>query len=997
MLRKVFPMLLVLALAAGMFLFTGCGGGGGDGDTISPVSPTNPGTDEGSTSGTGTVSGSVSSTSVSSSIRQAIRQAVSTGVAGAEVTAGDYDGTGEFVSFGKTATTDANGDYTLTGLPTGRKNIIIRVKVAKTLDPDEFFEGVVPVIKEGEVAAAPVIDPDTKKQAKIVKFAEKFDATFEVNLGEVLSKIPPSTLKGATDAQIEQIAQAFVNREKAQLQTFRDAGLADDKFVSFREFAFQLQREIHAGIAQGLYSPDAGWKLFDDQLRLRARTLGLSPDVLLALQSVDTTMVGETLPKIVTNTEMQQQIQFKQVIDKLEAMVMALKILTPTFLPQTDYDLIAAGVERVITAFQAAPASMENTLKADPVFGLIQKGVNTIFEKLGLYAGTPRLITKLYPTTVETSQLQTAAGYAPDLSTLTVAAAFRAQTAGTPTPTQLAAFHQELRKLIISKILAALTTLTQEQAAALFVLLIEGPDMGFAYAPNSIPANPGEFAAKIMGVIVAPGGSDLYIDPPAGFPAAPASFGYHLAKVDPASLLNGAAVTANTTPQVYTGVYTASPDPVNKVPPTFKITGVEATTVTVQAMPFVGGPLQKNTAGFWFGMGTPQAAQFVPNPDDAAAVTNAMQNLIGQYVKIEGYILEKRTTGDFGPKTVRVIKIGLASSTFVPAGVQIPTAPSGGTALTNQEGQWSFNKSALQPGEMFQFTWMVSGVATSSFVDFNPQTLVKSPQFRFQNQVSGRDMWESNGHTVTVSGTRSPDGKRLFITSFTDTSTTWPAPGETFVPTGTALTDQVGTWTFNNSQTDPANMFQFSWMEGNTEKKAYVDFDPANLAKTPTFRLKDPTNGRDMWESNGHQVTVSGTLTTTGRLFITKFTDSSTTWPTQPTPTNAEVLRSYAIPGGMGGGLAGADPDFFLFHARVRNTAGQFVLLDTTQFRPDVNLIQVPQALRTQMTTMLTNAGGSTVPVEVTGVWGPDVQDGSYLRRQFIPQTITLFPGPYTQ
>lgn len=995
MVRKSFPVCLVLALVAGMFLFTGCGGGGGDGDTVSPISPTNPGTNEGTTTGTGSISGSVSSSSVSSSIRQAIRQAVTNGVANAKVTAGDYDGTGEFVSFGKETTTDASGNYTLTGLPTGRKNIIIRVVVATALDAEGFFEGVVPLIKEGETAAAPVIDPDTKKQAKIVKFAEKFDATFEVNLGEILSKIPPSILKGTTDAQIEQIAQAFVNREKAQLQTFRDAGLADDKFVAFREYAFQLQREINAGIAQGLYSTDDGWKLFDDQLRLRARSLGLAPDVLLALQSVDTTMVGETLPKIVTNTGMQQQLQFKQVIDKLEALVMALKILTPTFLPQTEYDLIAAGVERLITSFQAAPATMENTLKADPAFGLIQKGVNTIFEKMGLYAGTPRLITKLYPTTVETSQLQTTAGYAPDLSTLTVAAAFRAQTTGAPTPTQLATFHQALRQLVIGKILAALTTLTQEQAAALFVLLIEGPDMGFAYAPNSIPASPGEFASKLMGIIVAPGGSDLYIDPPTGFPAGPATFGYHLAKVDPASLLNGAAVTANTTPLVYTGVYTAAPDPINKVPPTFKITGVEATTVTVQAMPFVGGPLQKNTAGFWFGMDTPQATQFLPNPDDSAAVTNAMQNLIGQYVKIEGFILEKRADGDFGPKTVRVIKIGLASSTFLPPGVEIPTAPTGGTALTNQEGQWSFNKSALQPDEMFQFTWTVSGVATSSFVDFNPQTLVKTPQFRFQNQVSGRDMWESNGHTVTVTGTRSPDGKRLFITTFTDTSTTWPAAGETFVPTGTTLTDQVGTWTFNSAQTDPATLFQFSWMEGTTEKKAYVDFDPANLAKTPTFRLKDPVNGRDMWESNGHQVTVSGTLTAAGRLFITRFTDSSTTWPNQPPPATNVVIRSYAIPGGMGGGLAGVAPNFLLFHARVRNAAGEFVLLDMGQFYPDVNLIQVPPALMTQMSTMVNNAAGNPVPVEVTGVWGPDTPDGTMLRKQLIPQTVVRFDGPY--
>lgn len=980
--RLLFALFVCLLATA---LFTvGCGGSGGGDDSITtPTGSNNPGTYEGTTSGNGVATGYVSSAAISPTIRMSMKSSVSNPASGLSIQAGDYNEEGVFVPFGLATTTDPNGFYRLEGLPTGRKNIVLRIS--------DLLEGILPEIEEGKIASAPIIDPNSKYQAKLVKFAEKFDATFEVNLGEILSMIPASQLP-TNDADLEKIAQAFVNREQAQLQTFRAAGLADAKFIEFRNFAFSLQQKINAGIAEGLYSAEEGWKLFDDQLRLLAQTLGLAPDVQIALQDIDSTMVDNSLPQGIIDTGIRQQLEYQHIIAKLEGLLAALKVLTPTYLPLADYEQIADGVERIAAALKTAPNAdaVEMILRSDSLHGMIQATFKTIFSNLKLMEGEPPLITRLYPNPTDMQLIKTTAGYAPaDLGDMTVSTSVRAQTlTAPPTPTQLTTYHDALKDLIIGKIRLLLPALTPDQATALFVLLMQGPEMGFTYIPNDIPATgvPGELPSQIMGIIVTSNNS-LYIQPPAGYPEGPQEFSGFLAMVDPNSTINSVAVTATTTPHVYAGVYTAKPSA--STPPTFKITGIINDTVTIPElgkMTFTGGPLEQDTNGqFWFGLGRTVATKFVPTSD---MVANSMQNLLGRMVQIEGIITAKRPAPDYGPAIVEVYAIMPASTSgYTPPGVELPTAPVYGTVLENQSGLWSFSKTADSPMNMFKFTWTVNNVATSAYVDFDPNTLDKYPQFRFQNQVSGRDMWESNGHTVTVTGKSffTPEGvQRLFITNFVDATTVWPDPEVPFTPpsapaSGTLVTDLLGTWVFTpENATQP---FEFTWMDNGTHI-AFVEFDMASLVKSPVFRYQDKINGHDMWESHLHQVTVSGMLSADGKhLFLTEFNDASTEWP------------KIEVPGETGIKLRGQlnlfqAPTMFVVNPLEISTGTVWVPFKAPPNAVQNVIIENVSDVQNTLINMYGDGTRSGYAVELTGTWGqptPDTEDPAKMRLHFIP------------
>ncbi len=995
--RSRFLFVLFACLLATALFTVGCGGGGGDDSIAGPTSATNPGSNEGNTSGNGVAAGLASSNAVSQSVRMNIRAAVTAPATGAQVIAGDYNEAGEFVDFGVATTTDDNGYYRLERLPTGRKNIVIRV----TTRLGEIMEGILPLIDENVVASAPVIDPNTKYQAKLVKFAEKFDATFEINLGEILSIIPPGQLP-TTDADLQTIAQAFVNREKAQLQTFRAAGLADDKFLQFRKYAFDLQNQINAGVAEGLYGPSEGWQLFNDQLRLMVRTLGLPSDVMLALQDIDSSLVATALPPSVSNLpQIQQQLEYQHILAKLEGLLAALKVLTPTYLPQADYDLIAAGVERISLALKTAPdaASVETILRTDTLHGLFQAAFKTIFTNLNLLTGAPPMIARLYPSPTEVQAVQTTAGgYIPDLEDMTVAYAIRGQTTPTvtnPTPTQITSFHDAMKDLMVGKIMANLN-LSEAQATALFVLLMQGPEMGFSHVPSEIPQTgitDEQLPSEIMGIIVA-SGTDLYIQPPAGFPDAPAEFGGFIAKVDPTNFHNY-LVTATTTPHIYSGTYTAPP--AFHIPPTFKITGIINGTITIpelNKMTFTGGPLEKDANGkFWFGLNKPVATEFVPTSD---MVANTMLGFVGRMVQIEGMITEKRP--DYGPSKVDVYAIFLASMTgYIPPEAELPTVPVyGGTQLEETSGLWSFDKEATEPRNTFKFTWTVGNTATSAYVDFNPDALDKVPQFRYQNQVSGRDLWESNGHTVTISGnafTASDGTHRIFMTTFIDESTVWPDPEVPFTPpsapeTGTPVASLTGAFVFTpENATQP---FEFAWMDGGTHI-AVVEFDMATLQKTPAFRYQDPINGHDMWESHLHTVIVDGMLSADGtHLFITRFVDASTEWPARETmPTNTGMkLRGVLLPEGP--------TTFSVTHFEISTGTAWVHFPLPLNVLPDVLIDPTPET----QNLILDIFSGSSNPVgiELSGTWGastPDLVDQTKQVLHFVPTTargITATP-----
>ncbi len=980
--RSRFLYVLFACLLATALFTVGCGGAGGDDGISNPASAANPEANEGGISGNGVATGYASSNAVSQSIRMAVRARVTSPAADARVIAGDYNEAGEFVSFNKETTTDENGFYRLTGLPTGRKNIVLRV-----LFGNEIMEGILPLIEDGAIATAPLIDPTTKYQAMLVKYAEAYDATFEVNLGEILSIIPPSKIPQAP-ADLMKIAQAFVNREKAQLQTFRAAGFADAKFIEFRKIAFDLQNKINAGIAEGLYTAEEGWQLFNDQLRLMARTLGLPADVMLALQDIDNTMINNALP---TDATISLQFQYQHILAKLEGLLTALKVLTPTYLPQADYDLIAAGVERVSLALKTAPdaSTIGILLKNDALHSLFQAAFKTIFTSLRLLEGAPPLIARLYPTPTEVQAVQAAAGgYVPDLGAMTVSYAIRGQTTPTvtnPTPTQVTSFHDAIKDLMVRKIMANLPGLTQAQATALFVLLMQGPEMGFSYVPSEIPPDGivDQVGSEIMGIIVE-NGSNVYIQPPAGFPAGPEQFGGFIALIDPESTIK----TATSTPHIYIGYYTAKPTA--STPPTFRITGMNDGVVTIpefNKMTFTGGPLERDSAGkFWFGLGKPVATEFVPTSD---LIANAMQGFLGRMVQIEGMITEKRPAPDYGPAVVEVYAIILASMTgYIPPQITPPTVPVYGTLLENQSGLWSFDKNANEPRNMFKFTWTVGGTATSAYVDFNPDGLDKYPQFRYQNQVSGRDLWESDGHTVTISGkafTASDGSHRIFMTTFVDESVVWPDPMVPFTPpsaptTGTNVTNLKGTWVFN-----PANAtqpFEFTWMDNGTHI-AFVEFDAASINKTPLFRYQDPINGHDMWESHLHSVTVSGKLSDDGKhLFITSFLDESTEWPpAQAMPTNTGMkLRGVLLPEGPS--------TFSVTHFEISTGTAWVPFTFPDNLMPNVLLDPTPETQNLLLN--IYSAGTYPVGVELSGTWGastPYPMDMTKMVLHFVPKT----------
>ncbi|MBP7634250.1 hypothetical protein KBA41_08750 [Candidatus Ozemobacteraceae bacterium] len=996
--RSRFLFALFACLLATALFTVGCGGGGGDDSILNPTSAANPEANEGGISGNGVATGYASSNAVPTSIRTSLRAGVTAPAANARVVAGDYDETGQFVSFNKETTTDPNGFYLLGGLPTGRKNIVLRIYRTGI---DDFMEGILPLIEDGMIATAPLIDPNTKYQAMLVKYAEAFDATFEVNLGEILSIIPPSKLPQAP-ADLMKIAQAFVNREKAQLQTFRAAGFEDAKFIEFRKIAFDLQNKINAGIAEGLYTSDEGWQLFNDQLRLLARTLGLPADVLLALQDIDSTMINNALP---SDTTITQQFQYQHILAKLEGLLVALKVLiqSPANLPEADYNLIAAGIERVSTALKTAPdaEAIDLVLQSDSLHGLFQAAFKTIFTNLGLFEGKPPLLSKLYPTPAEVEAIKAAAGgYIPDLGSMTVSVSIRGQTITSPTPIQISAFHDAIRDLMLGKIRALIPALTQEQDAALFLLLMQGPEMGFSYIPADIPSdgNFDQLPGEIMGVIVECN-EQLYIQPPDGYPEGPVAFSGFIAMVDPESRINGNLVTATTTAHIYSGFYTAKP--AENTPPTFKITGIINGTVTIPElgkMTFTGGPLEQDTNGkFWFGLGKPVATEFVPTSD---MIANTMQGFLGRMVQIEGMITAKRPAPDYGPAVVDVYAIMPASMTgYIPPDVELPTVPVYGTMLEKQSGLWSFDKAADQPQNMFKFTWTVNNVATSAYVDFNPDGLDKIPLFRHQNPVSGRDLWESNDHTVTISGkafTASNGTHRIFMTAFVDESTVWPDPEIPFTPPspptgGTPVTNLPGTFVFTPE--NASQPFEFTWMADGTHI-AFVEFDMATLQKSPAFRYQDPINGHDMWESHLHNVTVDGMLSADGtHLFITRFVDASTEWPPRETmPTNTGMkLRGVLLP------VPESPSRFCVTHFEI-STGTAWVFFDLPL---DVmpNVLIDPATPETQNLILdISSSGNYPVGIELSGTWGastPDLAVPTKKVLHFVPTTakgITTTP-----
>jgi len=263
-------------------------------------------------------------------------------------------------------------------------------------------------------------------------------------------------------------------------------------------------------------------------------------------------------------------------------------------------------------------------------------------------------------------------------------------------------------------------------------------------------------------------------------------------------------------------------------------------------MPFIGGPLERDSAGFWFGLSIPGAKRTEFRPKDDA-VKNAMQGFVGKMVKMEGIIIEKRPAPDYGPAVVKVFSISLAPTTgYIPPNVEIPTLPPNGIALNDKVGIWTFYSNVATPSEMFKFSWQEGTETKSVFVVFDPQNLQKTPDFRYNDPNNGRDLWESHGHTVHLWGFLAPDKPYLFITKFLDESTVWPRPDDPFTtpappPNGTTITDQSGVWRFDTKAIEPKFMYKFKWtIRILSIKRRHFDLKTKITVMTCGNRLRTP-------------------------------------------------------------------------------------------------------------------------------------------------------------
>lgn len=371
---RLFVVFLIGVLALSL---TGCGGGGGNSSALGPVT----------ISGTGSVSGSVS-TAAMANIR-AFTLEVSSPAANKDVTIGYYDKNGQFVGV-KTGKTDDKGRYTFTGVPDNRKNYIVRADMGN----GESFECVVPeVVKDGSVKA-PVMDPNSKALAFIILEAARSGYAEKINPAEILSRIPPSAIAGMKNspADLRTVAQAFVEREKAMDQL--GAGIGFDKINELRRYGFEQSRTIMAGIEEGLYSREDGWKLFDEMMTLKIKAMGLGPDALMLIQQIDQKHILEPISDInnpgFDNDEFKRKIEEQKSVQSIEKLIEALKFfLTEGYITQADFDAVndflmntKEDVER------AQDAEMMKGLMA-PAVPRIGYLIDKIIEKSGLRMGNP--------------------------------------------------------------------------------------------------------------------------------------------------------------------------------------------------------------------------------------------------------------------------------------------------------------------------------------------------------------------------------------------------------------------------------------------------------------------------------------------------------------------------------------------------------------------------------------------------------------------------------
>lgn len=376
--RPISYRFLVLAFIGILSMaLTGCAGGGGSG--VGPIT----------SAGNGSVSGSVSTSAMGNMRANALE--VANPAAGKIVTLGYYDKNGLFVSI-KTGETDGKGRYTFTGVPVGRKNYIVRAEVGT-----EIFECVIPEIIKDGIVTAPVVDPDSKALAIIILEAARSGYSDKINPAEIFSRIPPSAIAAMKNnhAHLRTIAQAFVEREKAIDQL--GAGIGFDKINELRRFGFEQSRTIMAGIEEGLYSREDGWKLFDEMMALKIKAMGLGPDALMLIQQIDQKHIIEPISVInhpdFSIDEFKRRIEEQKSVQAIEKLIIAFKFfLDQNFITQTEFESVYEFLMNIRSDVERAPqAEIMEKLMA-PALPRIGYLIDKIILAAGLKNGSPAKI-----------------------------------------------------------------------------------------------------------------------------------------------------------------------------------------------------------------------------------------------------------------------------------------------------------------------------------------------------------------------------------------------------------------------------------------------------------------------------------------------------------------------------------------------------------------------------------------------------------------------------
>lgn len=506
---KVSKVLFICFVLFVALLSVGCGSGGGGSSSVIPTAPGVPGSNEGATTGNKVVEGYVSKSSISAGIRANIlANNISNPAINVEVEAGDYDEGGEFVSFNIKTKTDNFGKYTLTGLPANRKNIIIRAKISD----DQIFENVIPYIPENkDKIIAPIIDPDTIYIAKLVKYAEQYNKAYEINVYEVLSKIPLSDLKQLQENEIKELSHKFVEKEQAQLQLFRKLGIQDEKFVKFRDFAFEIQLEIMEQVNNGNLSAEEGWNSFNQMLQLRIKTLGLPQDVIKLSKDIEAQTVKKALDAFIsatTKAKFRASFYREEILAKLDNLLWALNIFDVN---TTELDNRLNELKAILQNY-TTEEDIQKYLDIAPIKVFVKEAIWKVIEKLHLLDGNPPLITKLYLTPDEVHILNQSSGFVPEhIEKFVTSSNFeKPSIGGIISSDKIAGFYSSFYDLIMKKIETYLPQLKAEESKALYIILFETQELGLFVPPSFIQEHksiPEQYTqVKIYGIIISKDG-----------------------------------------------------------------------------------------------------------------------------------------------------------------------------------------------------------------------------------------------------------------------------------------------------------------------------------------------------------------------------------------------------------------------------------------------------------------------------------------------------------